>query len=360
MTLIVPARSRRFFLSALAAGGGGLLYRARRVRRAARADAAADRGAVLPDKLPLDTDNDLIIINDGHHAGRRRDHAPDRPGPRRQRQADPQRRSSRSGSATATASTCTRGDSNRDGSATATSRASAASSPARPASTTSAPSSRCRTPAARRTSTSRSSAGGTELLTTQCYVKGDPATSATASARHPRPERPARRVIVDFAPLRSSKIGELAARFDIVLGVTPGREIASTSVLSRVRAVSTGRQTSVSVRVERPHQPGARPRPRRAQPCCGGDAAGASRRGPRPSRAPALPSRAQDNLPPLGSGRAGIIGALHHDAVGHESAQPVCVEVDHRVVDVEHRHRADAGTARAGHDRPWPGSWEAP
>jgi len=31
-------------------------------------------------------------------------------------------------------------------------------------------------------------------------------------------------VTIDFAPLKSSKVGELVARFDLVLGVTPSED----------------------------------------------------------------------------------------------------------------------------------------
>ncbi len=31
-------------------------------------------------------------------------------------------------------------------------------------------------------------------------------------------------VTIDFAPLKSSKLGELSARFDLVLGVTPSED----------------------------------------------------------------------------------------------------------------------------------------
>ncbi len=37
-------------------------------------------GPFYPDKLPLDTDNDLIIVNDKITPGHRRDHASFRPG----------------------------------------------------------------------------------------------------------------------------------------------------------------------------------------------------------------------------------------------------------------------------------------
>ena len=59
-----------------------------------------------------------------------------------------------------------------------------------------------------------------ELLTTQCYIKGEPKNDRDGIFRAIDPKaRDA--VLVDFAPVKDSRIGELAARFDIVLGVTP-------------------------------------------------------------------------------------------------------------------------------------------
>jgi protocatechuate 3,4-dioxygenase beta subunit len=63
--------------------------------------------------------------------------------------------------------------------------------------------------------------GDRELLTTQCYVKGHPGNAGDGVLRGIRDPRARESVIVDFAPLPGSSIGELTARFDIVLGVTP-------------------------------------------------------------------------------------------------------------------------------------------
>jgi protocatechuate 3,4-dioxygenase beta subunit len=63
--------------------------------------------------------------------------------------------------------------------------------------------------------------GDRELLTTQCYVKGDPGNARDGVLRGIRDDRARDSVIVDFAPLPSSRAGELTARFDIVLGLTP-------------------------------------------------------------------------------------------------------------------------------------------
>jgi protocatechuate 3,4-dioxygenase beta subunit len=63
--------------------------------------------------------------------------------------------------------------------------------------------------------------GGKELLTTQCYIKGHPKNETDAIWKSIKNDRQREAVTVDFAPLPGSRIGELAARFDIVLGFTP-------------------------------------------------------------------------------------------------------------------------------------------
>lgn len=63
--------------------------------------------------------------------------------------------------------------------------------------------------------------GGKELLTTQCYVKGDPGNDRDGILRGIKDAKARAAVIVDFAAVKNSRIGELAARFDIVLGITP-------------------------------------------------------------------------------------------------------------------------------------------
>lgn len=63
--------------------------------------------------------------------------------------------------------------------------------------------------------------GDRELLTTQCYIKGHPQNARDGVLRGIRDAAARESVQVAFAPVPTSKIGELAARFDIVLGVTP-------------------------------------------------------------------------------------------------------------------------------------------
>jgi protocatechuate 3,4-dioxygenase beta subunit len=63
--------------------------------------------------------------------------------------------------------------------------------------------------------------GDRELLTTQCYVRGHEGNARDGILRGIRDPRARESVIVDFTPVAGSKAGELAARFDIVLGMTP-------------------------------------------------------------------------------------------------------------------------------------------
>ena len=62
---------------------------------------------------------------------------------------------------------------------------------------------------------------GKELLTTQCYIKAHPGNEKDGIWRNMKDEKQREAVTVDFAPLKGAKAGELAAKFDIVLGVTP-------------------------------------------------------------------------------------------------------------------------------------------
>lgn len=62
---------------------------------------------------------------------------------------------------------------------------------------------------------------GQERFTTQCYVKGDPHNERDGVLRGIRDAKQRESVLVDFAPVKGSKIGELATKFDIVMGFTP-------------------------------------------------------------------------------------------------------------------------------------------
>jgi protocatechuate 3,4-dioxygenase, beta subunit len=63
--------------------------------------------------------------------------------------------------------------------------------------------------------------GSKELLTTQCYVRGEPGNERDGIYRSIRDSKARDAVTIDFAAVPNSRIGELAAKFDIVLGLTP-------------------------------------------------------------------------------------------------------------------------------------------
>jgi protocatechuate 3,4-dioxygenase beta subunit len=62
---------------------------------------------------------------------------------------------------------------------------------------------------------------GHDKFTTQCYVKGEPRNKRDGILNSIRDPKARDSVIVDFAPITGSRVGELAAKFDIVLGFTP-------------------------------------------------------------------------------------------------------------------------------------------
>ena len=62
---------------------------------------------------------------------------------------------------------------------------------------------------------------GKDKFTTQCYIKGEPRNDRDGVIRGIRDAKQRESVIVDFSPIEKSKAGELAAKFDIVMGWTP-------------------------------------------------------------------------------------------------------------------------------------------
>jgi protocatechuate 3,4-dioxygenase beta subunit len=63
--------------------------------------------------------------------------------------------------------------------------------------------------------------GGRELLTTQLFINGHPQNRTDGVFRGLRDPLERELVLVDFQPLEESKAGELSARFDVVVGLTP-------------------------------------------------------------------------------------------------------------------------------------------
>jgi protocatechuate 3,4-dioxygenase beta subunit len=62
---------------------------------------------------------------------------------------------------------------------------------------------------------------GKELLTTQCYIKGHPGNEKDGIFRSIKDPKARAAIEVDFLPLKDSKVGELVAKWDVVIGLTP-------------------------------------------------------------------------------------------------------------------------------------------
>ena len=61
---------------------------------------------------------------------------------------------------------------------------------------------------------------GQDKFTTQCYIKGHEGNMRDGIFRGVRDAKALDTILVDFIPIKQSRIGEVAARFDIVLGFT--------------------------------------------------------------------------------------------------------------------------------------------
>jgi protocatechuate 3,4-dioxygenase, beta subunit len=62
---------------------------------------------------------------------------------------------------------------------------------------------------------------GQAKFVTQCYIRGHQGNAADMVLKAVRDAKSRELLMADFTPLKQSRIGELAARFDIVLGFTP-------------------------------------------------------------------------------------------------------------------------------------------
>jgi protocatechuate 3,4-dioxygenase, beta subunit len=62
---------------------------------------------------------------------------------------------------------------------------------------------------------------GREKFTTQCYIQGEPQNDKDGVLRGIADAKARQSVIVPFSPVTGSKAGELAAKFDVVMGFTP-------------------------------------------------------------------------------------------------------------------------------------------
>lgn len=62
---------------------------------------------------------------------------------------------------------------------------------------------------------------GKDKFTTQCYVKGEPGNARDGIFMGIKDIKARESLLADFAPIKQSRIGEVAASFNIVLGFTP-------------------------------------------------------------------------------------------------------------------------------------------
>lgn len=219
MIVVTPDRTRRHFLAALAATGGGLLYAPGILAEQLVLTPRQTEGPFYPSTLPLDTDNDLIVVNAGltpavgaitHLAGRVLDA---KGGPVRNAvveiwQVDTHGVYLHPGSDRA---------GKRDGNFQGFGRFLTGSTGEYYFRTVKPVPYPGRTPHIH----FQIKRGATTLLTTQCYIQGEPQNDRDGVLRGIRDERARRSVIVPFEPLPQSAAGELQARFDIVLGLTP-------------------------------------------------------------------------------------------------------------------------------------------
>ncbi len=223
MNVSTPSTSRRHFLRSIAAGGAALstatLWTPGVFAEELTLTARQTEGPFYPDRLPLDTDNDLILINDStdpsvgeitHLTGRVLSAAGE---PIRNATVEIWQCDALGNYLHSRGATGERRDTNFQGFGRFLT-----DSKGRYYFRTIKP-----VPYPGRTPHIHAlvNHGGKRLLTTQCYIKGDPRNARDGVLRSIRDEAALASVMVDFKPIEGSKIGELAANFDMVVGFTP-------------------------------------------------------------------------------------------------------------------------------------------
>ena len=218
MNPTMSRRSRRAFLSTLSVGAAAFTARGAFAEELTRTPAQTE-GPFYPDKLPLDTDNDLLVINDGitsrvgivtHLSGRILDAKgnPIKNALVEIWQVDGNGAYLHKGTDNAD---------KRDKNFQGYGRFTTGSNGEYYFRTVKPVAYPGRTPHIHYKIGSK----GKERLTTQCYIKGDPGNNRDGIYRSLRDPKVRDAVTVDFTPIKDSRIGELAARFDVVLGFTP-------------------------------------------------------------------------------------------------------------------------------------------
>jgi len=62
---------------------------------------------------------------------------------------------------------------------------------------------------------------GHEKFTTQCYLKGEPLNETDGVLKKLPASKAKDSLMIPFTPINGSRVGELSARFNIVMGFTP-------------------------------------------------------------------------------------------------------------------------------------------
>jgi len=218
MIEIIRPRSRRVFLGTMAFGAAAFTTRGLFADELVRTPAQME-GPFYPDKLPLDTDNDLLIVNDAitpavgevtHLSGRLLDA---RGNPLRNTLVEIWQVDNAGAYLHSGTSNREKKDKNFQGFG----RFLTGSTGEYYFRTVKPVPYPGRTPHIH----FKLKKGGKEILTTQCYIKGHPNNERDGIWRSLRDPKERDAVTIDFSPISGSRIGELAAKFDIVIGMTP-------------------------------------------------------------------------------------------------------------------------------------------
>ncbi len=224
MPIFVPRPDRRRFLGTLAAGGAFFTTRGLYAEQLARTPARTE-GPFYPDKLPLDTDNDLIIVNDNltpavgeitHLSGRILDSSgsPIRDATIEIWQCDAKEVYINTGDSEQKAD---QQDKNFQGFGRFTTASTGeyyfrtikpVPYPGRPA-----PHIHFKV-----------KKGGRDLLTSQINIAGHPGNAVDGVVRGGIGVFDRQLLMTEFKPIPGSKLGELAAKFEVVLGRTPDED----------------------------------------------------------------------------------------------------------------------------------------
>jgi protocatechuate 3,4-dioxygenase beta subunit len=219
--MIYPAlpSNRRRFLTALALGSSGLFAPGAFAEELTRT-ASVEEGPFYPDKLPLDTDNDLLIINDSitpavgevtHLSGRLLDAKGD---PIKNALIEIWQVDSTGVYLRARPSHEGHYDANFQGFGRflTSSTGEYYFRTIKPVAYDARPAPHVHFAVKLK---------GHEKWTTQMFVKGDPGNTRDRLYKDIRDPKARESITVDFVPVKGSRIGELAAKFDIVMGFTP-------------------------------------------------------------------------------------------------------------------------------------------